>query len=316
MQRLARCVIVVAVCAALSGIGLVLATTASSRLIEEGNNQLLAQKPDLAMEKFNKAVILSPFSGRAHLYRAIAYARLKQIGTANEDFDAAIRLGVSRDLVLLSQASEQCAQGDYQAAMLSANALFEQGNVDPHVLLVLGICQSKLGAYAEAQNNLTSAIETSHSSELKANALYERALLEHEQKDKRAIKDIEKSLELNQKPVAYLLQGRIRQASKRFGEAVQDYDKILVAEPKNASVFTDRGICYANLQDTQHAIADFTRAVQLDQNCLESYIQRGNIYFDTGHYKQAVADFQVAHKLSPSLAEVNTKLQIAQSKLE
>ena len=315
VQRFSEWVIGAFVLLTFCDVAFVLSTTESSRLIEQGNNCLHEQNPDAAVHKFDQSVMVAPFSGRAHLYRAIAYSRLKQFDRAADDLAAASKLGVPQDLILLSQASEQCASGDYTAAMMSAQSLLQKGNTDPHVLLVLGTCQSRLGLTADALKNLSTAIESSNSLELRANAFYERALIEHKQHDKGALADIRKSLELNPSPGAYLLQADILQSTKRFKEAVNDYSYLLASEPNNAVILTARGVCYARLKDRGHAIADFTHAVQLDQNCLESYIQRGNVYFEAGRYKEAVSDFQIAQKLSPALSEVSTKLQIAQSKL-
>lgn len=315
-QMVLDCVIGAIVLITFCQVAFVLSATESSQLIEEGNNQLHIQNATGALAKFDRAVLVAPYNGRAHLYRAIACSRLGQFDRAGQELSAARAMGVPEELLVLLNATNQCSKGDYAGGEMSARSLVDRGNNDPHVLLVLGTCQSRLGHDADAIKNLTQAIDLSNSSEVRANAFYERALLEQKEKNQSAaLADVGKSLGLNPKTSAYLLQADIFKGTKHFKEAIVVYTRVLAERPEDTSVLTARGICYARIADREHAIRDFTRCLQIDQNCLESYIQRGNVYMQQRRYKQALSDFQIAQKLSPTLVEVNRKLKIAESKL-
>jgi len=54
------------------------------------------------------------------------------------------------------------------------------------------------------------------------------------------------------------------------------------------------------LKDYDHAIADFNQALKLDPNHVQSYNNRGQIYFNKKDYDRAIADFNQAIKLDPN----------------
>ncbi|MBY0526205.1 MAG: tetratricopeptide repeat protein [Gemmataceae bacterium] len=64
----------------------------------------------------------------------------------------------------------------------------------------------------------------------------------------------------------------------------------------------NRGMAYRQQGDYEHAIAAFTRALQIDPNLTAAHIKRGNVYSDRGDYDRAMADYTAALKLDPKMA--------------
>lgn len=54
----------------------------------------------------------------------------------------------------------------------------------------------------------------------------------------------------------------------------------------------------------QEAILDFTRAIELDQTCVEAFHKRGAALFNLGKYHDSLPDFTNAIVLSPGNAEI------------
>jgi tetratricopeptide (TPR) repeat protein len=68
-------------------------------------------------------------------------------------------------------------------------------------------------------------------------------------------------------------------------------------EIKDADGYHGRGFTYFAKNQYDLAIADFTKALELDPNYLVAHYNRGVAYFDLGQYDQAIADFTKAMEL-------------------
>ena len=67
-----------------------------------------------------------------------------------------------------------------------------------------------------------------------------------------------------------------------------------------ADLYNDRGAAFAGRGDRERALADFTRAIKLDDGSSAPYVNRGDLFYRMGKLNQAVADFDAALKLQPS----------------
>ncbi|UCC29288.1 MAG: tetratricopeptide repeat protein [Phycisphaerales bacterium] len=57
--------------------------------------------------------------------------------------------------------------------------------------------------------------------------------------------------------------------------AVTDYTKAIVLKPVNAEVYHNRGLAYANKDDSNLAIIDYTKVIGIKSDCAEFYNSRG-----------------------------------------
>ena len=62
--------------------------------------------------------------------------------------------------------------------------------------------------------------------------------------------------------------------------------------------YNNRGFAYANLKQTEKAIGDYTKAIQLDPKLPLAYTNRGTAYKELGKEKEAEADFAKAKMLA------------------
>ena len=75
-------------------------------------------------------------------------------------------------------------------------------------------------------------------------------------------------------------------------------------KPNYADAYCYRGICHANLEDYQGAIADFSQAIEINPNCVIAYNARGNVRSTLGDEKQAGLDFQTATELEQQQGKI------------
>jgi tetratricopeptide (TPR) repeat protein len=69
-----------------------------------------------------------------------------------------------------------------------------------------------------------------------------------------------------------------------------------------AVAYSDRGIAYRELDLTDRAISDFTKAIDLNPALDVAYYNRGNAYGHKGLYNEAIADYTKSIEIAPDKA--------------
>jgi len=85
-------------------------------------------------------------------------------------------------------------------------------------------------------------------------------------------------------------------------------------EPADAAAFARRGAAFAARHDLEHALADLTRACELNPNEPEYAYQRGMVYWENNQPIPAMADFDHALELNPDYVQarvVRAQLRLA-----
>jgi tetratricopeptide (TPR) repeat protein len=85
-------------------------------------------------------------------------------------------------------------------------------------------------------------------------------------------------------------------------------------EPADAAAFARRGSAFAGRRDFEHALADLTRACELNPNEPEYAYQRGMAYWESNQPIPAMADFDRALELNPDYVQarvVRAQLRLA-----
>jgi predicted negative regulator of RcsB-dependent stress response len=99
-------------------------------------------------------------------------------------------------------------------------------------------------------------------------------------------------------------------------QALNLLNKAVVADPKFANVYSNRGNAYRDLKQYPKAIKDYTKAISLDPSHIKAYNNRGNIYYEQKKYQQALKDYNQCLRLNPNykFAYVNRGLVFYQLK--
>ena len=63
--------------------------------------------------------------------------------------------------------------------------------------------------------------------------------------------------------------------TKKFQKALGHLNELIKLFPKGWMYYFQRGIAYRNLEDYDAAIADYTKAIEINPNYAEAYNNRG-----------------------------------------
>ncbi len=102
--------------------------------------------------------------------------------------------------------------------------------------------------------------------------------------------------------------------SLKVAQAEGDFAEAIKLAPKNAYLYFDRANMFADIKNNDRAIADYTRAIQLDGRLAEAYYNRGIVHYRAGKLKEALEDLSKAGELGLYDAYALSKRLSAESK--
>ena len=69
---------------------------------------------------------------------------------------------------------------------------------------------------------------------------------------------------------------------------------------KLAELYNNRGAAFARKGDQDRALADYTRAIDLNSGTSAPYVNRGDLFYRRGELDRAIEDFAIALRLQPA----------------
>ena len=97
----------------------------------------------------------------------------------------------------------------------------------------------------------------------------------------------------------YYNRGLTKNSLQDYKGAIADFTKAIELELEGASAYYGRGIAKISLQDYKGAIADNTKAIELEPEYALAYYERGLAKYFLQDYKGAIADLTKAIELEP-----------------
>jgi tetratricopeptide (TPR) repeat protein len=101
---------------------------------------------------------------------------------------------------------------------------------------------------------------------------------------------------------AYAYRANASEAAGDHEAAVADLTKAIELNPSLAGLYNNRGNIYFATRHLGQALADYDQAIKLDLGFAGAYFNRGNLYSRIGKLDNALADLTVTVKLDPSYA--------------
>lgn len=90
---------------------------------------------------------------------------------------------------------------------------------------------------------------------------------------------------------------------KKYKEAIDAFSSVLETEPDNADVYNNMGVAYACEGDFEHAEKCYVRAIDLDPELAQAYINLSDLYYKAGDLASAVGTLQRgSYELQDNLA--------------
>jgi len=110
--------------------------------------------------------------------------------------------------------------------------------------------------------------------------------------------------------IAYLNRGHHRHQNNQPEKALADFNTAIEVKPEYAIAYLNRSFLYLEINEPEKALADFNRYLTLihpydkkghllNWQLSEAIGYRGFIYYKTGRYQDALADFKTAIELDP-----------------
>jgi tetratricopeptide (TPR) repeat protein len=90
---------------------------------------------------------------------------------------------------------------------------------------------------------------------------------------------------------------------KQYPDAVADNSRAIELNRKFAPAWYHRGVACRNLGQPDKAVADYSQAIELDPKFVSAWIARGNVYLDLNQRDKAVADYTRAIELDPTFMD-------------
>ena len=98
---------------------------------------------------------------------------------------------------------------------------------------------------------------------------------------------------------AYIDRGRLYIQQDNNDRAIADFTKAIELDPEGANAYNLRGVAYANKLDFDSAIADFDKAIQFDPVLKNAHNNRGFAFSQKGDEARARADYEIEEQLYP-----------------
>jgi tetratricopeptide (TPR) repeat protein len=103
----------------------------------------------------------------------------------------------------------------------------------------------------------------------------------------------------NNVEIAYNNRGVTFASIKEYTKALDDYNKAIEINPKNAEAYNNKGVTLANLKEYKEALNNYNKAIAFRRNYQEAYYNRANAYISLEDPQTAILDYNVALKLNP-----------------
>lgn len=111
-------------------------------------------------------------------------------------------------------------------------------------------------------------------------------------------------------PTAYFYRAIIYLAKEDFHRSIADNNKVVELAPNDswfaqrmAGIYSDRGIAYALTDQSNLAIADLNKSLDLNSQKAFTYLRRGVAYSRVKDHQRAIADYTMAFELEPKNAK-------------
>lgn len=101
-----------------------------------------------------------------------------------------------------------------------------------------------------------------------------------------------------------------------YTKAVDGYTTAILYDSNNPIYYCNRAFAHIRLENFGSAIADATKALELNPDYAKAFYRRGDASFALSHFRDAVVNFRAAARLAPRDPDLRRKLSEAERELK
>lgn len=94
-------------------------------------------------------------------------------------------------------------------------------------------------------------------------------------------------------------------SEKDYENAIKYYSEALELNPSNAIYYSNRSLAYLRTECYGYALADATRALEIDKNYIKGYYRRATSNMALGKFKAALKDYETVRLLKGDFQNVD-----------
>ena len=224
--------------------------------------------------------------------------------------------------ILLRNGIKAKERKDFNTAIINFNKAIELNSCCLEAFIYRGSIFSEQEKYTDAVEDYTKAIEIQPKNH--ASYLNRGIANEHLKKFPESMADYNKAMDLSSKEqifINFLRKGmfhclnkppnicneliqtdpqKAKTPSKELGKYINDYPLNAPSLPTDKISFIERGRLLENQNNFHEATLNYTKAIELDPDSINSYKLRGNLYLSQQKYTEALADYNKVIELSPN----------------
>jgi tetratricopeptide (TPR) repeat protein len=203
-------------------------------------------KLDKTISEFSKAIEMDPAFAKAYYYRGMGYHEKNDGIKAFMDYTKAIEINPSLAVVYMNR-----------GAMLHSKALYDEAIQDLSKAIEL------------QQATMASIMEQGHVAIVTPDT---------DKFEPRKIEELMKTTRLHSK--TYLSRGLAYERKGALDSALEDYNRAIEINPKDAYLYSNRGRCYAIKGLHDNALKDYNKAIEMEPQLADTYVNRGLLYIN------------------------------------
>lgn len=249
-----------------------------------------------AIAEYSNALIYNPFAVDALNERGLARYQLGQYVDARADFERTIAINPAYDYAYNNIGLLESRLGNKEAAYTAYSKSLEIRKT-ALTLNNRGLVLYDLGRYEEAIADYSEAIALNP----QVAGYYANRAQAHYMLNNRdsALADVQEALKIDESARAYFYRGRIALDARDYQAAIEDFNRAIELDGKNADAFYRRGLAYLELEEFDSAKSDFDTAIVLNPSFSDVYYWRGLNSFYQANYTAAIADMSEYLKAEP-----------------
>ncbi|CAG12750.1 unnamed protein product, partial [Tetraodon nigroviridis] len=98
-------------------------------------------------------------------------------------------------------------------------------------------------------------------------------------------------------------------SEKDYENAIKYYSEALELNPSNAIYYSNRSLAYLRTECYGYALADATKALEIDKNYIKGYYRRATSNMALGKFKAALKDYETVVRVRPNDKDARMKYQ-------